>query len=238
MIYLFCGSDTEKVRAKAFAWVAAARTKEPNLAYTRLSREEISTQTLEHAVSSGGLFITRTLTLLDDPFPARQVSRDDEDGEEPNNASVIEDSLELLSNSDNAIVILAPKLLVVKAKKISAKAKMTYRFDRPIQPPVRGFNLPLANALTNRNQKNLWLEIMRSLRAGDPPEMLHGVLHWKARDLLGKNNHLWEPNEVRLLSLNLIRLLQDSRRKGLDLATELERFALRIEKEKATQITR
>ena len=68
MIYLFHGSDVEKTRAKAFEWVAKARVKEPNLAYVRLAREELSSSALEDAALSGGLFVKRLLILIDDPF--------------------------------------------------------------------------------------------------------------------------------------------------------------------------
>ncbi len=47
MIYLFYGSDVQKVRTKAFEWVAKARAKEPNLAYVRLTREELTPATLQ-----------------------------------------------------------------------------------------------------------------------------------------------------------------------------------------------
>ena len=68
MIYLFHGSDVEKTRTKAFEWVAKARAKEPNLAYVRLAREELTLAALEDAALSGGLFVQRLLILLDDPF--------------------------------------------------------------------------------------------------------------------------------------------------------------------------
>ncbi|MBI4079935.1 hypothetical protein HY414_01765, partial [Candidatus Kaiserbacteria bacterium] len=89
--------------------------------------------------------------------------------------------------------------------------------------------------LAVRSRERLWLEIVRALRAGDAPEMLHGLLHWKARDLMDpsagrqkKGSRPWSAAEARKLSLSLIALLQDSRRKNLDLAESLERFALSI----------
>src|SRR5437762_2172613 len=109
MIYLFHGSDVPKVRTKAFEWIAKARAKEPNLVYVRLAREELTPAVLEDAAQSGGLFVSRMLVLLDDPFPAsRAVSEEEEIGEEVSNGSVIEEQLDMLAASDNAIVILAP----------------------------------------------------------------------------------------------------------------------------------
>ncbi|MDP1707093.1 MAG: hypothetical protein Q8L30_00845 [bacterium] len=233
MIYLFHGTDVEKARAKAFEWIAKARAKEPNLAYARLAREELTSAALEDAALSGGLFVSRLLVLLDDPFPTARAAADEEESEEiENGGSVFEEHIEALAASDNAIVILAPKLTAARAKKLIAKAKVEYKYDKPASREVeRGFNSNLINALAARSREKLWLEINRAIRAGDAPDMLHGLLHWKARDLMSKpgmQNAKWKPQEARELSLTLIELLQSSRRGGLDLSLSLERFALSV----------
>ncbi len=86
MLYLFHGSDVEKVRTKAFDWVAKARAKEPNLAYVRLAREELSDAALLDAAQSGGLFVKRLLVLIDDPFAATRAKAEDEEDEEDSSA--------------------------------------------------------------------------------------------------------------------------------------------------------
>ncbi len=235
MIYLFHGSDSEKVRRKAFEWVAAARKKEPNLAYVRLVREEMNAGALLEAATSNSLFAKRTLTLIDDPFVTTKASVDEESGEESetSTATILDDYIDMLADSENAIVILAPKLQAAKAKKLVAKAKLEYKFDAPLSREFkRGFNSGLVDALGAKIREKLWLEVNRALRAGDAPEMLHGLLHWKARDLMEKSSvngrSSWSFSESRELSLSLINLLQTSRRKGLDLSESLERFALTI----------
>ena len=230
VIYLFHGTDLEKARAKAFGWVAKARTKEPNLAYVRLAREELTDASLDDAALSGGLFVSRLLVLIDDPFPAARAASEEESADEKEAAgSILDAHLDALAASDNAIIILAPKLAAAKAKKLAAKAKMEYAYDKPATlEDRRGFNSNLVNALAARQRDKLWLEINRALYAGDAPEMLHGLLHWKARDLMEKDSRAWTPKEARSLSLALIELLQNSRRGGLDLSLSLERFALSI----------
>ena len=236
MLYLFHGSDVEKARTKAFEWVAAARKKEPNLAYVRLAREELSDAALEDAASSGGLFVSRLLVLIDDPYVGRGTSNmgngGDEGGNEGGNEEAttpLDDHIDALAASDNAIIILAPKLPAPKAKKLAAKAKVEYKFDLRLAPSAsRGFNADLVDALGARSRERLWLEVERALMAGDAPEQLHGLLHWKARDLMAKGSRAWSPAEARALSLALIDLLQESRRGGLDLALSLEKFALSV----------
>jgi hypothetical protein len=226
MIYLFHGSDVDQVRKKAFAWVAVAQKKEPNLAYTRLAREDLSPAVLEEVTSSGGLFVSRLLVVLDDPFPQSRATEEDDEAEEAT-GSLVEEHIEALADSNNVFLIIAPKLLATKAKKIGAKAKAVYAFDKSATAK-RGFNAPLPDALSARSREKLWLELERALRAGDAPEMLHGLLHWKARQLMEQGSRAWKPQEARTLSLSLIELLQSSRRGGLDLATALERFALSL----------
>lgn len=233
MIYLFYGSDVERVRTKAFAWVAAARKKEPNLAYTRLAREELTTAALEDAANSGGLFVSRLLVLIDDPYSATHAANSDESEDDVKvgfSQDALDDHIGALAASDNAIIILAPKLAAAKAKKIGAKAKVEYKFDatNPRGEATRRFNSALINALAARSREKLWLEINRALRAGDAPEMLHGLLHWKVRDLMEKGNTKWTLQDARQLSLDLIDLLQASRRGGLALSLALEKFALSV----------
>lgn len=230
MIYLFHGSDVERVRGKAFEWVAKARAKEPNLAYARLAREEVTAAALQDAAQAGGLFVNRLLVLLDDPYPAaRAKSSEDDEGDEPTTQSVIDDYLESLAASNNVVMIVAPKLAAPKVKKITAVAKASYTYDLAVsKTAARGFNSGLVDALGARSGEKLWLEINRALAAGDAPEMLHGLLHWKARDLMQKGSRLWKPEETRALSLQLIAVLQESRRGGLGLREALERFSLSI----------
>lgn len=223
-MYLFHGTDVDRVRTKAFLWVAAARAKDPNIAYVRLGKDEITEAAIEDAVHSGGLFTKRLLVVLDDPFG--KAIKEDED-ESDGGISFLEEKITILAESDNAIVIIAPKLSATRLKKIEPLAAKTYEFTAA--PKIaRGFNTALVNALAARDGKKLWLELVRAEKLGDAPEMLHGLLHWKARDMLSKGSRAWSEKEVRALSLSLITLVQESRRGGIELGEALEKFALSI----------
>ncbi len=230
MMYLFHGTDGDKVRAKAFEWIAKAREKEPGLAYRHLLRDELSTPVLEDIAYSGGLFVRRLLILIDDPFSSLQKRNEKprEEGEEGGSENILEEHLDLLAESDNAIIILAPELPAAKARKIETRAAKTYVFNVSALPYSRGFNSALVNALAARDSKRLWLEVVRALRAGDAPEMIHGLLHWKARDLMENGSRTWKPEEARALSVALIELTRHARRTGVNFGDALERFALSI----------
>lgn len=215
MIYLFYGSDAGKVRAKAFQWVAAARKKAPEAPYIRIAADAVTEESLAEAASSQGLFFSKTLVLLDDPFSLSE------------SAELVLEHLEMLSESQNPIAILAPKLLAARVKKVAAVSEKTFE-SNVVEKKERGFNSGLVNALGSRDSELLWKEITKALREGDAPEAVHGLLHWKARDMMQKGSPKWGRDGARKLSRDLIELLSDSRSGDLPLAENLERFALSI----------
>ncbi|HVW71988.1 MAG TPA: hypothetical protein VHB93_02440, partial [Candidatus Paceibacterota bacterium] len=172
MIYLFHGSDTGKVRAKAFAWVEAARKKQPDAPYLRIAAEAVTENVLVDAATASGLFFTKQLVLLDDPFSLKA------------SGEAVMDALKVLAESPNPIAILAPKLKAAETKKLEAKAEKEFKFDLLKKKESRGFNFELVGALSAKNREMLWKEIAKATRAGDAPEMVHGLLHWKARDMM------------------------------------------------------
>ncbi len=227
MIYFFYGSDTDTVRKKAFAWVSMARKKEPNLVYVRLSANEITKDSLSEISVAKSLFVNKLLVLVDNPFPkARKGGL----GAVEDTGAVFMEYMEILANSDNVVVVLAPEATAVTVKKITAMAVKEYRFDGARAKPARGFNSALVNALGAKDSKKLWLEIARALRSGDTPEMLHGLLHWKARNLMEKGSRAWSPEQARAQSIKLITIIGEARRTGTDLSRALEFFALSVEK--------
>lgn len=216
MIYLFTGSDVEKTRAKAFAWVAAARAKAPDAPYLRFSAESVTPSVLDEVVQSQGLFFSKMLVLLDDPFSLSETGE------------LVLERLKTLKESQNPVAILAPKLLAARMKKLEAVAEKVFVVDAKERKLARGFNGSLVNALAAKDGPALWRELQKAQRAGDAPEMLHGLLHWKARDLMQKGGGKWGEDGARALSVSLIELLSDARSGDLPLSMQLERFALSL----------
>ena len=216
MIYLFHGSNSSKVRAKAFQWVAASRAKAPEAVYLRIEAVDVTSESLANALASQGLFFSKTLVLLDDPFS------------ETESAEIVLDMLPELAKSPNAIGILAPKLLATRLKKIEKHAEKIFEESIIEKKPSRGFNSGLVNALGSKDGPALWKEIVKAERAGDAPEMLHALLHWKARDMMEKGSRSWDALASRALSRRLIELVSDSRSGNLPLGLALERFSLEI----------
>lgn len=204
------------MRAKAFAWVAAARTKQPDASYVRYDADAITTDTLTEIVGTQGLFYTKTLALLDDPFSKKEAGE------------AVLSHLAMLTESPNPIAILAPKLLATHKKKLEGSAEKVFAIDLAEPKEARGFNNALVGAFQEKNTLLLWKELMKAFRAGDAPEAVHGLLHWKARDMMRKGNKVWGREGARAVSVELIQLLSDSRGGELALKESLERWALSI----------
>ena len=213
MIYLFTG-DPAASRAKAIAFLRATRAKSPESPYLRLDPEATTPQSLADAAGARGLFHEKSLVFVNDPFSLAA------------SGEALVEAVPLLAASENAIYVLAPKLLKAGEPLRDAAAKV---FDEPARAAKaeRGFNAPLVDALGARNGAALWKEIAKAQRHGDAAESLHGLLHWKARDMMKKGGRAWSRGEARELSLSLLALLSESRSgNGLPLSLSLEHFAL------------
>lgn len=184
--------------------------------YIRLRHEDLTEQALEEISATQGLFFTKILVLLDAPFATADST------------DVVLKYSEALAQSANPIALLAPKLTSATEKKIQKHLTKVFREDLALKKESRGFNAGLVNALGAKNGRALWKELLLAKREGDPPEMLHGLLHWKARDMMTKGSKVWSPEEARALSVSLIELLSDSRGGDLPLFESLERFALSL----------
>lgn len=215
MLYLFHGSDTNGVRAKAFAWVAATRAKVPDAFYTRIDADTLSDEVLSESLGTQGLFFSKTLLVLDDPFSKAST------------ADIVLERISELAESPNVVAIIAPKLLAARVKKVEPLATKVFVVDKKPEA-ARGFNAGLVNALAQKNGPALWKEIIKAYMQGDAPELVHGLLHWKARDLMQKGSAVWSAAEARGLSVSLIQLVSDSRGKSMPLGLALERFALSL----------
>ncbi len=216
MIYLFTGTDEHKARTKAFAWVEASRKKAPEASYLRVEGKNLNAQAIEELTASQGLFFSKLLVLIDDPFASKAAEE------------LVLEHLDRLADSSNPIAFLAPDISAALEKKLEKHVQKIFHEDIKAKQPARGFNAGLVNALGARDGKKLWLELMKAERAGDAPEMLHGLLHWKARDLMQKGGRGWSREEARTLSVELIALLGDSRQGTLSLSETLEQFALSL----------
>ncbi len=144
------------------------------------------------------------LVLLDDPFSLAGTGE------------LVLERLKTLAESQNPIAILAPKLLA-RMKKLEAAAEESICRRLQRKKPARG-NGGLVNALAARRSRAG--RVTEGGRLGDAPEM-HGLLHWKARDLMQKGGGSGVQKERASFRSRLSNYYPDSRSGDLPLSLRL-----------------
>jgi hypothetical protein len=123
--------------------------------------------------------------------------------------------------------IFTEEKLLKKATDALAKAGA----ELVIHPPVKkeeGFAMfSVTYVFAARDRKKLWLLLNAALRSGAVPEAVAGMLHWKVRDMLAKQEQRhYSRAELARISRELVTLYHDSHRGAGDLGLLLERFVL------------
>ncbi|MDE1924886.1 MAG: hypothetical protein KGH79_01740 [Patescibacteria group bacterium] len=130
------------------------------------------------------------------------------------------DMVEVFTKSPHTFVFEEGKLLkgpTTKLEKAGAKIEVEKKLESASARPSGFDPYGLTFALGSRDRKKLWLGLTQSLKAGDKPEAIAGLLAWKARQMKDAN-----------LSRQLVWMYHDSHRGAGDLKLLLERFALTL----------
>jgi len=211
MIYLFAGSDY-LARHGAYEKFLKKLGKETEL--FSFNRENFDPRQLESLYSGAGLFFKKSATTLHQVLDNTEA------------AEFILARLFLLEKSQNIFIFLEsklPKAAIEAFKKVEAKINT---FDKEKQE-IKFNNFILANALGRKDKLNLWIAFRQALAAGASLEELSGVLFWKAKDMLLKNNFgKWERSEIKDFTGKLAYLLPEARREGREAEAAFEEFIL------------
>lgn len=160
------------------------------------------------------------------------------------------DILEECAKSSNHFFLFGKETVVftkilekLKAEIVSVKENV--KFEKKETPPV----FKITNAISAGDKKNVWLNFLGSLEAGEPAESIHGGLLWFFKNLYlyeksqkekfnhGINPYVLSglknaqekigPNRSKQIYKELIFLLSDSRFCGTDTNIALEDFLLK-----------
>ncbi len=95
---------------------------------------------------------------------------------------------------------------------------------------IEAFNMfSITFAFALRDRKKLWLQLHESLGQGVVPEAFAGMLAWKVRDMLSKNEKgKYTKVELHRMSSELVTLYHESHRGVGELSLMLERYILLI----------
>jgi DNA polymerase III delta subunit len=233
MLKVYFGNDVIKIRAAAIKATEAA----VGSGATLVTIDDGSYQNGIYADAIGGasLFGGEQVYLIDTPS---------------NDETMYEDTIENLESfqeSNNLFIVIEAALLAPEKKTFSKYADSIEEFKAIATERFNSF--ALADALTARDKKSLWLLLNEAVLSGIAPEELIGTLWWqlkslrlaavtknaaeagmkdfpynKAKRSLGK----FKPGEIETLSHSLLTLQHESRLGKRDLDLALERWVLGI----------
>jgi DNA polymerase III delta subunit len=134
---------------------------------------------------------------------------------------------DVFAESPHMFIFEEDKLL--KAPTVALeKAGATIEVIKKVAAKERGFDpFGLTFALAAHDKKKLWLGLTQALRAGEKPEAIAGLLHWKVRQELERATGKKREDLVNL-SRRLVFMYHDSHRGAGSLELLLEQFALTL----------
>ncbi len=232
MLAVFHGNDTVKVRQAALHFAeSSVDGASPRL----IESGEFEPGLLESLAGEASLFGGRSVYLLDTPSANKEFLE----------AVIVQ--AEALQNSNQVFVVIEGALLADPKKKLTKHAACAEEYKSAAGERFNGFSL--ADALSKRDKKLLWLLWNEALRNGLSPEEIVGILWWqlktlrlaaigqtaaevglkdfpykKAKAALAK----FKPGELEDLSRSLLSLAHESRLGRQDIQVSLERWILRI----------
>ncbi len=234
MLHVLYGTDRDAVLASQRDLLARVKTENPGIEVFSLSAENYTPEELDRYIGSSGLFNEKHIVMLLD------LLSDDDYSE-----SMLE-HLEAMSTSKNIFIARDGKLGVKVIKACMEAADACEELALQKGSEEKAFSIfSLADALSARDKKKLWLLYQEALREGMSAEEIHGLLVWQMKTLfaiekgategikpfvLGKGKRALAnfKNDVDDRLFELISIYHESRRGGLELPLALEKFILAL----------
>ena len=212
MIYLFCGDD---VKNKHFSYEKFMKSIPTGTETFFVGKNDFDPTQTENFYSGSGLFFRKCMVIFTNIFEKQET------------LDFILDKLDLISKSDNTFVFLEGKLnkpILDTFKKSKAQVNI---FELPKEKKEKFNNFLLANAFGERDKLNLWIYFRRAIDNGAAMEELAGILFWKVKDMLLKNNFSkFSESELKNFASKLSYFLPEARKEGKDVESVFEQFLL------------
>lgn len=233
MLRVFFGNDTIKVRREAFAEFDKMRSK--GIAATVLEADNYEAGIVTEAVGSQSLFGGNRVYLFDTP------SQDENFYEE------VVTNLATMKEQEDVFIVLEAGLLAAEKKRFEKYADTIEEYKATAAERFNTF--ALADALSRKDRKSLWVLFHEARLLSIPVEELVGVLWWQLKTLrlasltksaeeAGLKDFPYQKakrslskfgeGELQKLSDSLLTLIHDSRRGFFEIDQALERWILKL----------
>lgn len=179
-------------------------------------------------------------------FGGRKIVKLDSTLEDERFKEIFFKNLENFKKSENLFVLLENSLLAGDLKKLRGISESIQEFKLQEKRGEKFNIFLLADALSSRDKKTLWVLYEKALLAGKSPEEISGTIFWQLKTLLlvqmGNTKSLnpyvaskakssiknFKNGELENLILNLIKKYHEARRGRGDMEIALERFILSV----------
>lgn len=167
MLKVFCGNDTVKVRQTAFELIG--KLEAGGVTVTYVDGESFVTGVLADSAGAASLFGGEELFVLDTPSSKKEFDEE------------VKDSLEALSESSNTFVVIEENLLAAPKKQYQKHAESLEEFKGGAAERFNVF--AMADALSRKDKKTLWLLLQEAKTAGLSEEEIIGTLWWQLKSM-------------------------------------------------------
>ena len=233
MLRVFFGNDTIKVRREAFTELDNLRKEDVSV--TILEPNNYEPGVVTEAVSSQSLFGGNQVYLFDTP------SQDEKFYEE------VTANLAAMKEQKDVFIVLEAGLLAAEKKRFEKYADTIEEYKAAAAERFNSFSL--ADALSKKDRKSLWILFHEAIFSGIPVEELVGVLWWQLKTLrlaslaksaaeAGLKDFPYQKakrslskfgeGELEKMSSSLLVLIHNSRLGHYDIDQALERWILRL----------
>lgn len=167
MLFLFYGTDQIKVRETAFLVV---REKEAGgAAVTYIDSDTFAPGVFSDAAGATSLFGGEELYVIDTPSSKAEFEEE------------VLESLDALKESSNTFVLIEGALLAAQKKKYEKCAESIEEFKG--EKAERFDIFSLADLLSRKDKRNLWVKLVDARAAGISTEEIIGILWWQLKAL-------------------------------------------------------
>ena len=215
MLYLFSGDDSKN---KILNYEKFIKSLPIGVETFFVGRNNFNKMQIESFYSGSSLFSALSAVVFQNIFDYEET-RD-----------FVFDKLKQMGESNNSFVFLEGKLnkpMLDAFKKVEPKRIQMNVFELPKRKLEKYDNFLVANAFANKDKLNTWIYFRQAMDAGVGMEEIVGVLFWKIKDTILKNNFSkFKEEQLKTFASKISYLLPEARKKGLDAEARFEQFLL------------
>jgi DNA polymerase III delta subunit len=172
---------------------------------------------IESFYSGPGLFFKKCVVVFTNIF------------EREDTLKFILEKLDLIRQSNNDFIFLEDKINKITMEAFKKVEAGINNFELTKEKKEKYNNFLLADAFSQRDKLHLWIYFRQAMNVGVGMEELIGVLFWKAKDMILKNNfNKFSEEELQNFVTKISYLLPEARKEGKDAETAFEQFLLEV----------